>query len=629
MKDLLTTALKYHAAGLRVVPVKDDKRPAVSSWKQYQVAQTENDVRFMFSTPQYGIAVLTGINGLEVVDVDSKYDLTGTLITDLQAANDQINDPEGKFINLTVCRTRSGGWHLMYYCDQPEGNKKLAERPPAENEDQKTTPVLLETRGIGGYVVVAPTPGYEVDLGSLTNIPRIKQTTRDNLIRVCRSFNQNIKPDPATEYKARPKEQINTATDGVTPWQDYNERNDPVDVLMRNGWSVVFETKDRIHMKRPGTTDAKTSGNYHNGKGVFVSHTTSTALPTEVGLNAFSIYTHLEHGGDFKAAGRALSAQGYGSKPTGTTPAAQKAAPTPEQVQEQENALIAFVRSTRFDVHAPITEEAATLTVRPPGGDGKVYKVGGRSMIGAIVGEQKSGKSFLFQNIIASGLNEGFESCYFSYKTGATDRLIFFDTEQSEYFYKRSQARIYQLAGLRTNSMRYEAYHLRRLPVKERIKAIDFFINDGPPPALIGIDGLVDLCSDFNNERDSSETMEHLMRWSDETGALLLTVLHLTKGAGFMRGHLGTALQNKCDFSIEVTQNQDQGPGWFGVKSRDSRFTPFPKFEFLRDPQTGLLAGQPVSNSFPASAFAPDLSGLAPASAMAQHAPGADELIPF
>lgn len=629
MKDLLTTALKYHAAGLRVVPVKDDKRPAVATWKQYQVAQTENDVRFMFSTPQYGIAVLTGINGLEVVDVDSKYDLTGSLITDLQAANDQINDPEGKFMNLTVCRTRSGGWHLMYYCDQPEGNKKLAERPPAENEDQKTTPVLLETRGVGGYVVVAPTPGYEVDLGSLTAIPRIKQTTRDNLIRVCRSFNQNIKPDPATEYKARPKETINTATDGVTPWQDFNERNDPVDVLMRNGWSVVFETKDRIHMKRPGNTDAKTSGNYHKGKGVFVSHTTSTALPTEVGLNAFSIYTHLEHGGDFKAAGRALGAQGYGSKATGSIVVVPpKPAPTVEEIAQQESDLFAFVRSTRFDIHQPIDEEAATLTVSPPD-SGQIYKVAGRGMVVAIVGEQKSGKSFVVQNIVASSLNEGIQTCYFSNKLGPSERIVFFDTEQSEYFYKRSQERIYKLAGLRVNPIRYEAYHLRRLSVADRMKSVEYFIKDGPPPAMIIIDGLVDLCRNFNDERESSEVVDKLLQWSDETGAMLLTVLHLTKSAGFMRGHLGTALQNKIDAAIEVMLDEGQGPGWFGVKSRDSRFTPFPKFNFLRDPQTGLLAGQPVSNSFPASSFAPDLSALAPASAMAQHAPGADDPIPF
>lgn len=602
MQNLLTTALEYHAAGLHVVPVKEDKRPAVASWKQYQTAQTEADIRQIFAAPAHGIAVLTGINGLEVVDVDSKYDLSGTLITDLMRANDQINDPEGHFPNLTIQRTRSGGWHLMYLCDQPEGNKKLAERPAVEGEAEGTTPVLLETRGTGGYVVVAPTPGYEVDQGSLTAIPRIRQSTRDNLIRVCRSFNQVLRPDPATEYKARPAQEVNIQRDGVTPWQDYNERNDPVDVLQRYGWTVVYTTADKVFMKRPGKTDAKTSGNYHRSKGVFVSHTTSTPLPTEVGLNAFSIYTHLQHGGDFKAAARELSAQGYGSKPTGERPAPVKALPTPEEVKKEEDALMAFVRSTRFDIHAPIKEEDAILTVMPPETH-NVFKVGGRSMIGAVVGEQKSGKSFLVKNIAASALMCGSSACYFSLKIGETDRVLFFDTEQSEYFYKRSQADIYYMAGLKTNPIRYEAYHLRRLRVEDRIKAVDTIIREGVAPAVIVIDGLVDLCRDFNNERDSAETMEYLMRWSDETGALLITVLHLTKGNGFMRGHLGTALQNKCDFSIEVSGDKER-PGWFNVGSRDSRFTPFPKFDFLRDPVTGMVKGS-ESNTFPISAPAP------------------------
>jgi archaellum biogenesis ATPase FlaH len=255
------------------------------------------------------------------------------------------------------------------------------------------------------------------------------------------------------------------------------------------------------------------------------------------------------------------------------------------------------VKSTRFDVTAPIIEEAATLTVSPPD-SGNVYKVGGQSMIGAIVGEQKSGKSFVCQNIVASALMGGYQSAHFSQKIGKDDRVLYFDTEQSEYFYKRSQARIYEIAGISQNDPRYEAYHLRRLPVDQRIKAVDYFIKNGPAPAFIVIDGIVDLCRDFNNEKDSAETMQRLLEWTDETGALLITVLHLTKGNGFMRGHLGTALQNKCDFSIEVAQDKDW-PGAFSVKSRDSRFSPFPKFSFLRDPKTGLAITSSESSQFP------------------------------
>ncbi len=48
-----------------------------------------------------------------------------------------------------------------------------------------------------------------------------------------------------------------------------------------------------------------------------------------------------------------------------------------------------------------------------------------------------------------------------------------------------------------------------------------------------------------------------------------------------MRGHLGTALQNKYDFGIEVKRDADNNT--FDVKCRESRFAPFPGFTFLRD----------------------------------------------
>ena len=77
------------------------------------------------------------------------------------------------------------------------------------------------------------------------------------------------------------------------------------------------------------------------------------------------------------------------------------------------------------------------------------------------------------------------------------------------------------------------------------------------------------------------------MRICETTGAMVLTVLHLTKMSNEMRGHLGTELGNKCDFSIAV--EKDNMDLKFTVKSMDSRFTPFPAFIFEREEATGKL----------------------------------------
>ena len=69
--------------------------------------------------------------------------------------------------------------------------------------------------------------------------------------------------------------------------------------------------------------------------------------------------------------------------------------------------------------------------------------------------------------------------------------------------------------------------------------------------------------------------------WSAKTGALIMPVLHTTKTGGYARGHLGTELENKYDLGFTVSKDEDSHI--FRVKHRDSRFAPFPSFEFERD----------------------------------------------
>jgi hypothetical protein len=621
MKNLLDTALQYHRAGLRVVPVKDDKRPTVA-WKQYQTAQTETDVLRDFSAPCWGIAVLTGVNGLEVIDIDCKYDLTGKLELDFIKSCDELNGNNPPVISLAMARTKSGGYHLFYRTAEPGNNMKLAKRPATESEDQNTTPVLIETRGVGGYVVVAPSPGYEMQFGDLCNIPTITQQTRNTIIQAARSFDEL--PEPV--YDRPPRQAYTPPPTGtsVTPWDDYNDRVSPIDVLQNYGWSAVYQHGEKVFMKRPGKTDAKTSGNYHEGRKVFVCHTTSTPLPAEKGLTAWSIYKHYAHGGDAVAAAKQLYADGYGTRYE-RTEVQQHAAPvlTPEVVQEKENDLIAKVWATRFDFNAPIREDDAILT-RTSWEDDKTYKVAGYGQIGVIVGEQKSGKTFVLRHMVASALAKGSPFLSFSLRLRPMQNIVFFDTEQSEYFFKYTQRDMQELAGV-CNPAGYYAFHLRQFTRSERVTALRRIVEQIGNVGLIVIDGIVDLCEDFLDSKASINTVQELMTLSDTTGALILTVLHVTKQNGFMRGHLGTELQNKCDLAIEVSQEKESG--WYKVKCRETRFAPWPVMTFTRDPQTGraIRPDNEVKQS-----FAPSAPATALTSAMVEAQPGKDDIdIPF
>lgn len=586
MRNYLDIAKKYHKAGFHVVPVREDKKPTCK-WKPFQEKQSVEDIERIFSQDSHGIAALTGINGLEVIDVDEKYALGRPLMVDFMKHNDNYTGNAVSFTDLTVQKTRSGGYHIMYRCKDIEGNQKLAMRPGTgdelyqhneSSENKITDPahlpaVLLETRGVGGYILVPPTPGYEIEWGSMKDIPEITPRQRAMILQAARCFD-DMPQESQVDIRVHRESK---SYSGKTPWDDYNEKTHAVDLLKSYGWREVYETSDKIFMLRPGESAAKTSGNYHKGKGIFVSHSTSTPFDVSKGYTAYAIYTQMEHGGNFSESAKALSEKGFGDRMEASI-ATDLVNVSPEKKQAEDDELLAFVRSTKFDITKPITEEKAILTSRQ---EGNVYKIAGSGMMGAVVGAKKSAKTLITSAITAAGLSGNKELMTFELDLQGKG-IAYFDTEQSKYFYLKTQERLHHLAGyMSRNSVSYEAYHLRQLDVSKRMRAIDLMLRGRKDLGLVIIDGIVDLCKNFNNEVESQHTIEKLLQWSDKTGALFITVLHLTKEMGFMRGHLGTALENKCDFSIECRKDGDSGI--FSVRCRDSRFAPWPGFDFTRD----------------------------------------------
>ena len=404
MRNYLETAKAYNLAGLKVIPVDENKRPTCK-WSQYQNGQKMSDVEQLFKQDCYGMALLTG-NGIEAIDVDCKYDLTGKLFDDFMRLNDQLNDNSIPFTKLAIQKTRSGGYHLIYRCTEIEGNQKLAQRPAtlaeldqynANAQRKIESPdglpvVLIETRGNGGYILIDPTPGYETQWGDIASIPLITKQQRAALLLAAQNFNE-VTRNKGPEQKPVLKQEIK----GTTPWDDYNNKTSIIDLLLSYGWLYVYEDSTRIFLRRPGNTDTKTSGNYHKAKNLFRSFTTSSPLPAEQALTAFGIYAYMENAGDFSAAARDLYRQGYGDR---LDPKVEKEVRT----EERQNEILAFVRSTMFDILKDVQEEEAVLTVTT---GGKTFKVGGLGMMGAVVGPQKSGKSFLVSHIAASGLSGG------------------------------------------------------------------------------------------------------------------------------------------------------------------------------------------------------------------------------
>lgn len=371
----LDTALALHAAGLSVVPVTLDgqKMPAVT-WKPYQQARADPDqIQQWFGDGHPAVGIICGaISGhLEMLELEGRAVEGGLLSRIAPIIEDHgLSDIWHAILGGYLEQTPSGGIHILYRVSGGEAakNTKLARRPatPDElaawkadqqaqidaepDEDVKTKrqtkldqvtrgeqlpQVLLETRGEGGFVVVAPTTGAAHDTGrgwtmlagGPATIATIDAEQRDALYAIANMLDEM----PAPELEREPTPLTRPATPGaVSPGDDYNERATWEEILGPHGWKVFGRRGDVAHWIRPGKSHGTSATTGHGDRGdYFYVFSSSTELPSERGLSKFATYTHLEHGGNFTAAAKALKADGYGqTAPEPTRPALAVFAPS-------------------------------------------------------------------------------------------------------------------------------------------------------------------------------------------------------------------------------------------------------------------------------------------------------------
>ena len=308
-KDIKDKAKENLKAGLSVIPTKEDKHPALFTWRPYQSERLkEEKIDTLFNGPNVkGLAIICGaVSGnLEVIDVDTKYDTTGTLWEELRVLIED-NLPE-LYTKLVIAQTKNGGYHIYYRCSTIAGNLKLSTKLNRE--------VLVETRGEGGYVIAPPTPGYKYIQGDTDTIPTINPEDRDILFSIAKSFNEleEIKPKvnitPSATY----------SSSGLKPWEDYNQRGDVLALLESKGWRVLNQTGQRINILRPGDTDSKTSGNYHTGLKLLRVFSSSTEFNPDKAYSPAQVFSLLECNEDSKLTYRRLLELGYGEPYKGDT----------------------------------------------------------------------------------------------------------------------------------------------------------------------------------------------------------------------------------------------------------------------------------------------------------------------
>lgn len=335
-RTVLAEALTYLAAGMSVVPIRPDgtKAPALSSWKQYQQEQpTESDLERWFAAGTKGIAIVGGAvsGGLEVYDFERP--------AAHQAWRELVEVETSVLLNrLPVVRTPNG---IHVYARSPghvQGSLKLAyefETDAAGEHviDPKTkkpkTLVLIETRGEGGYVLAPGCPAachetgrlYEHVSGPpLVEVPCITEDERAVMLLAARSLNEVAAVAQAWD---RP-----SSNGQIRPGDDYEQKTSWADVLEPAGWTLVRGGGDLQCWRRPGKTigwSATTGLRSDCGRDLlYVFSSNAAPFASEKSYSKFAAFTHLQHGGDYKAAARALGERGYGAPSRNGKAAARK-----------------------------------------------------------------------------------------------------------------------------------------------------------------------------------------------------------------------------------------------------------------------------------------------------------------
>lgn len=310
----LDRCLRLLDSGLSLATLSENKQ-ANFSWKPNQLTQISKEEFAKRYNYQGGImlksgeqmkatsniALITGYNDIEVIDVDLK--VFPTLPEQINFWNElheylktNIDDFDLKFV---IYKTKNQGYHILYKCKNLVGNSKIAKLKGHKE-------CVIESRGIGGYVVV-----YENQISKLDylEIKEITERDRQILWDICKTYhyvdaNETIQPEK--------KEVKEYAESEITPWKDYNDKTDIFDII-GSDFKIVKKLAEHYIILRHGATSVQSGYVYRNSNCMYL-FSTGTIYPNEKLINPFTAYTIKYHNGNFKEATKDLYNLGYGSR---------------------------------------------------------------------------------------------------------------------------------------------------------------------------------------------------------------------------------------------------------------------------------------------------------------------------
>lgn len=137
-------------------------------------------------------------------------------------------------------------------------------------------------------------------------------------------------------------------------------------------------------------------------------------------------------------------------------------------------------------------------------------------------------------------------------------RLAYFDTESSAYDMYRQVERIRHFTKrdyLPWDNL--DVYNVREDEPTKIIELINSYLENNEASVII-IDGLLDICNDFNCPVEAKKITTWLKRITKQYNILIICVVHLGKKDNNTLGHLGSAADRYAQSVFEVVKDKEQ-----------------------------------------------------------------------
>lgn len=551
--------ITYLHANFAVVMCNADKQ---AIQKHTKVAYQKADLDAVWFNHNSGgmTSILTGMrsNNLEILDFDLKNarDPEQFIINFTKLIIDHLS--QGFLDRIVIQQTPSGGYHWLYRTSHVDGNKKLC-----KGENKKA---IIETRGEGGYFVVAPSINYKLVQGSFEKIPVITPEEKSELWLCAKILEEYTEPEVIRKQDiARHSALSNTAmsNDGQPNyWQEFDHKCDYLTMLEADGWTIMQAKGSKYLLRRPQKSARGWSADLDLRTAdvplLFV-WTSSTILEAEKAYAPSSYLIYYRYNGDAVRAYDWLIDNGYAPPRKEKAPEIQEMTKAPENKDEAESLF------TKYNEYKVTPKLVIPLPV-PILLMNKVNVLHTGELL-TISGESKAGKSAITSAIIAKVLNPMSKGFNFVEATNSKLPILHFDTEQPLHRHKEIQKHaILRRAGLEEIPPHFLSYNLRRMNVDDRKKMVSELAESSRIEFggvfMIIVDGIADFMYDANDGKEAAKIVTWMMTLSTDFNCGFINVIHLNPMGGKdsfvkQRGHLGSELQRRSDALLIVKKDKD------------------------------------------------------------------------